>query len=191
MSVSPWSYDTFSSSSGRRNRSRPLPQPETTAYLILDVSGVTFAMLRASVSEVLPLPHLHPPTLPGTLLAGFLNLGGGTVPVIDLRRLLALPASLEREGNPYRHLLLAADRRTALLVDRVSDLTSIDPASLRALAADASLNGCVTGEIAQGESVIQVLDMERLLNAEEHRRVQALADAAAVRLSDLARLEGV
>lgn len=178
-----------SPSPGTRHRSRPLFQPETTAYLILDVAGVAFAMRRASVSEVLPLPNLHPPTLPDTWLAGFLNLGGITVPVIDLARLLALPASPSRTGDPYRHLILTADRGTAFLVDRASDLVAIDPESVRPLAQDASLNGCVVAEIAQGERLVHVLAMDRLLSAEESRRVAALTDATSRRLSDLARLE--
>lgn len=166
-----------------------MPQSEMTAYLILDVAGTGFAMRRSSVSEVLPLPRLHPPTLMGTWLAGFLDLGGTTVPVIDLGRLLRLPPMPGRLGDPYRHLLLSADRGTAILVDRARDLVLVAPEAVRARAAETSLNGCVVGEIVQGEQLTQILGMDRLLDAEERRRVQALTEAAAARLSDLARLE--
>lgn len=159
-----------------------------TAYLLLDVAGVAFALARSAVSEVLPLPNLHPPALAGTLVAGFLNLGGAPVPVVDLARLLDLRDASASGGDPYRHILLAADRGTAFLVDRVLDLVSVMATAIRPLDAGASLNGCVVAEIAQGERLVHVLAMDRLLTAEERRRVDVLARVTGERLSALDRL---
>lgn len=146
-------------------------------------------MARASVSEVLPLPLLYPPTVPGTWLAGFFDLGGTTVPVIDLGRLLGLAEAPDRGGDPYRHLLLSPDRGIALLVERARDLKLIPPRSERSRQPGPSLGGCVTGEIVVEEHRFEILDLDRILGAEERHRLDLLARAAARRLADLALLE--
>ena len=53
------------------------------------------------------------------------------------------------------------------------------------MAAQASLNGCVSAEIARGDRLIHALDPERLLGAEERARVGALTRAAKARLAAL------
>jgi chemotaxis signal transduction protein len=120
-----------------------VPLSETTAYLLLDVAGTPCALARSALSEVLPLPRLHQPPAGGGLLAGFLNLGGVPVPVVDLARLLGLRGPAEPTGgDPYRHLVLSADRAMAFLVDRADDLMRVADASVRPVPEDRTLNGC-------------------------------------------------
>ncbi|KQP40966.1 chemotaxis protein CheW [Methylobacterium sp. Leaf104] len=160
---------------------------ETSAFLLLDVAGVPCALARTSVSEVLPLPDLHLPPAGGGPLAGFLNLGGTPVPVVDLARLLGLRTDAARGAaeDAYRHILLDAPRGTGFLVDRVEDLITVEDAALRPIVAECTLNGCVVAEIARADGLVHVLGMSRLLTAEEQARLSALADAAAERLSAL------
>ena len=54
------------------------------ATLLLNIAGTTCALPRAEIREILPLPRLHAPPAAGGPLAGFLNLAGEPVPVIDL-----------------------------------------------------------------------------------------------------------
>jgi len=158
--------------------------PATTAFLILDVAGVPCALARAAVSEVLPLPDLHSPPMAGGPLAGFLDLGGAPVAVIDLARLLGLPM---RDGaqadDPYRHLVLAAGEAIAFLVDRVDDLVVVADAEIRPVAEARTLNGCVTAEIGLRDRMVHLLDPARLLAAEERQRLDDLTRAAAERLA--------
>ncbi|TXM91155.1 chemotaxis protein CheW [Methylobacterium sp. WL116] len=72
-----------------------MAQPETASlsYLLLDVAGTPCALPRSAAGEVLPLPVLFRPPACGGWLAGFLNLGGEPVPVVDLARLLGLRGS--------------------------------------------------------------------------------------------------
>lgn len=160
-----------------------MPEPATTAYLLLDVAGTTCAIARAECREILPLPHLHaPPTAEG-FLAGFMNLSGEPVPVVDLAQLLGLRTAAE--PDPYRHLLLSADGRLALLVDRVSDLVTVPRDALRPVEDARTFNGCVGAELALGDRLIHVLSLSRLLAAEECARVAALTARAAERLASL------
>ena len=157
----------------------------SAAYLLLDVAGVACALPRAAVSEILPLPNLfRPPTL-GPLLAGFLNLGGVPVPVVDLARLFGLRADA-REPGPYDHLVLAADRATAFLVDRVSDLVTVEPEAVRPMSGRQTLNGCVEAEITLGDRLVHALAPGRILTLEEQERLAALTRAAQDRLAALA-----
>ncbi len=74
---------------------------------------------RSAVREILPLPRLwRPPGAPGAL-AGFLNLAGHAVPVVDLAILFGLGQPVTGRQALYRHLvLLQGDHPLALLVDR-------------------------------------------------------------------------
>lgn len=154
-----------------------------TAYLLLDVAGTPCALPRDAVREVLPLPHLHAPPASGGPLAGFLNLGGAPVPVLDLAALLGLRAAAS--PDPYRHLVLAADGRLALIVDRVLDLVQAGTDAVRPVADALSLNGCVAAELALGDSLVHALAIERILTVEERDRLAALARRAAERLAAL------
>lgn len=164
-----------------------MAHPDTASpdtYLILDVAGTPCALPRAAVREVLPLPELFRPPAAGAWLAGFLNLAGAPVPVIDLARLLGLRAE-DREPGAYAHLVLAPDAASALLVDRVTDLVAVEADAVRPVPDDHSLNGCVAAEIRRGDRLVHALDPARLLTAEERARIADLTRAAAARLAAL------
>ena len=123
--------------------------------VLFDVGGITCALRRGSIRELLPLPRLwHPPGAPRPL-AGFFNLGGLAVPVIALTMLFGLEA---KEGNretlAYRHLILvegpAGKAPFAFLVDRVLDLIRLDENRLSPVHEGGTLNGCVESEIDLG-----------------------------------------
>lgn len=164
--------------------------PSTVTYLLLDVAGLPCALPRAQIREILPLPHLHAAPAAGGTLAGFLNLGGTPVPVLDLARLLGLRADPgprgEEEPDPYRHLVLAGDGALALMVDRVLDLVAVAPDAVRPLAPGRTFNGCVAAEITLADRLIHALDLARILTAEERARIDALARQAGERLAALA-----
>lgn len=160
-----------------------MAEPATTAYLLLDVAGTACALPVGAVREILPLPQLHAPPASGGPLAGFLNLSGTPVPVLDLARLLGLREAAE--PDPYRHVVLAADGASALLVDRAADLVAVPRQAVRAVEDGRTLNGCVEAELAMGDRLVHALALPRLLSAEERARVEALTARAAERLAAL------
>lgn len=176
---------------GRSTTVTPLiPRPSldqilsgTTAFLLLDVAGVPCALARTSVREVLPLPDLHAPPAAGGPLVGFLNLGGVPVPVVDLARLLGLPAREGAETEDDRHIVLDAEATTAFLVDRAEDLVVVPDAAIRPVSEARTLNGCVAAEIVRGDGLVHVLDRARLLTVEERQRLDGFTRAAAERLA--------
>ncbi|GJE62241.1 chemotaxis protein CheW [Methylobacterium trifolii] len=163
-------------------------QPDARAYLLLDVAGTACALPRDAAAEILPLPDLFRPPSAGGWLAGFLNLGGAPVPVVDLARLLGLRGgddAGDHEPGPYAHIVLGPDGASALLVDRVTDLVAVPADAIRPVAAGESLNGCIAAEIVRGDALVHALDPARILTAGERMRVEALTRAAAARLAAL------
>jgi purine-binding chemotaxis protein CheW len=155
-----------------------------SAYLLLDVAGTACALPRGAVAEVLPLPDLHNPPTASGWLAGFLNLGGVPVPVIDLAALLGLRPVAAAPGL-YAHLVLMQAEAVAYLVDRASDLVTVPEAAIRPTGEADTLNGCVAAELVLGERLVHALAPERLLTAQERIRIEALARVAAERLAAL------
>ncbi|HEY8611019.1 MAG TPA: chemotaxis protein CheW [Roseomonas sp.] len=170
----------------------PPPAPEAADALpvagplvVFATGGMACALPREAVRTLLPLPRLDaPPGLPPPL-AGFLNLGGNAVPVVELARLLGLPPG---EPHPYRHLILLEHSAggtagpVALLVDRVADVL---PAGLPLRPADegVSLGGMVTGAVELDGRSAHRLDPDRLLLAQEAAILDALARQAQERLA--------
>jgi len=161
------------------------PVPAAGPLVLFAMSGMACALPREAVRALLPVPHLDsPPGLP-PLLAGFLNLGGKAVPVVELALLLGAPPG---KPHPYRHLILL-DRPSAgegealaLLVDRVMDVA---PGGLpiRPVEADRSLGGVVAGEVAAAGGSVHLLDSARLLMAQEAAILDALSSQAQRRLA--------
>ncbi|MBN8218654.1 MAG: purine-binding chemotaxis protein CheW [Spirochaetes bacterium] len=71
---------------------RTVDSAESTPYLSFKLDGEVFALPIARVREVLEWPRLTrlPKTPP--FMVGVINLRGGVVPVVDLRRKFDLPA---------------------------------------------------------------------------------------------------
>ncbi|KMO37951.1 chemotaxis protein CheW [Methylobacterium variabile] len=158
-----------------------------TAYLLVDVAGTACALPQRSVREILPLPRLwRPPGAPAAL-AGFLNLAGTALPVLDLAVLFGLGRPATARQALYRHLvLLQGEPPLALLVDRVADLVRVEPGQVRAVADAATLNGCVAAEIRLAERLVHGLAVDRILLAEEQARLAAQTRDAQARLAEWA-----
>ncbi|MBY0294588.1 MAG: chemotaxis protein CheW [Methylobacterium sp.] len=163
-----------------------------TAYLVVDVAGTACAVPGAAVDEILPLPRLWRPPGGPAALAGFFNLGGEAVPVLDLAVLFGLARPADEGGSMprrmvYRHLLvMAGPMPLALLVDRAADLVHVPPEAMTPVTDGATLNGCVAHEIRLGERLLHGLSPERVLLAEERARLDAQTRAAQARLAEWA-----
>jgi purine-binding chemotaxis protein CheW len=159
--------------------------------IIFDVCSTACALHRSAVREFLPLPRLwRPPALPRPV-AGFFNLGGDAVPVLRLDVLFGLQKG---EGNPdtdlYRHLILIGANGSAgpsaLLVDRVLDVATVNAAQVSGVTQGETLNGCVEAEVTWGDRLVHLLSAERILLAEEKQALAELGRHAQSRLNEWA-----
>jgi len=156
--------------------------------ILFDVCGTACALDRTAAREFLPLPHLwRPPVLPRPV-AGFFNLGGHAVPVLHLGVLFGLqPVDDGQEADLYRHLILidrlGASGETALLVDRVLDVASVDTSRFSPVREEGSLNGCVEAEVTWDGRLVHLLSVDRILLAEEQQVLAELGRQAQNRLA--------
>jgi purine-binding chemotaxis protein CheW len=157
---------------------------DEVAALVIEAGGRRCAIACAQLREVLPEPLLDPVPAAAPMLAGLMTLAGHPVPVIDLGMLFGAPDPGPVSAQPYRHLLLtgADDALLAWRVARVHDMRRLDRRRMRPVAAEASINGCVTAEVPTEDGVLRWLDLDRLLLAEERQRLEALRSETAARL---------
>ncbi|QRM29281.1 chemotaxis protein CheW [Microvirga sp. VF16] len=159
--------------------------------IVFDVCGTACALHRSAAREFLPLPRLwHPPALPRPV-AGFFNLSGHAVPVLRLDVLFGLQrVEDDAEADLYRHLILidrfSASGLSALLVDRVLDVASVDTSQLSSVSAAGTLNGCVEAEVTWDGRLVHLLSAERILLAEEQQTLAELGRQAQDRLREWA-----
>jgi purine-binding chemotaxis protein CheW len=157
----------------------------TLAVLLFDLGEDRYAIDSGMVGALLPLPRLYrPPSLP-RVLAGYADLGGRAVPVLATGVILGRSSA---ETDIYAHLIVIEGARAggdfALLVDRAETLARIERRSITPVAERDSLNGCVTGEIEIDGCLVHILDVERVLLAEEGAALEELDREAASRLAD-------
>ncbi|MCC2650227.1 MAG: hypothetical protein K0Q60_382 [Microvirga sp.] len=159
--------------------------------IIFDVCGTACALHRSAVREFLPLPRLwRPPALPRPV-AGFFNLAGDAVPVLRLDVLFGLQKGQDDpEADLYRHLILLGNGGTAglsaLLVDRVLDVATVNTTQLSDVRQTETLNGCVEAEVTWGNRLVHLLSADRILLAEEQQALTELGRQAQNRLDEWA-----
>lgn len=158
---------------------------QSNVFAVFQIADKTCALRTDEISELLPLPALARPPATPPILAGFLDLGGRAVPVIDL----AILFGGKRHEPPqiYAHLILLKSRNglaeTALLVERVSDVTSSMQVP-KDIADDKTLNGTFTGTIDVAGSPAYIIAPDRLLMEAERQQLENLTAAAQARLGE-------
>ncbi|WP_162806626.1 chemotaxis protein CheW [Sphingosinicella terrae] len=151
-------------------------------FLLCEIGDDRVAIEAADVREILPvLPLWRPPTLPRPL-AGFIRVRGEVLPVLapailfgtaDAGPLDVFAHIVRTHGEPHASL--------CLLVDRVEDLVSPDPAAVRPIDAGASQNGAFVAELDLDGGMAHLLALDRLLDESERARIAALTEDAARR----------
>ena len=156
--------------------------------VVFTLADRTFALPGDRVRECLPLPLLWRREGVPVHVAGFFELSGVVLPVLDLGLLFGLRAVVPdlmpgsegalpgyEAGGLYRHLLRLD--RLALLVDRVTMLADRAPGAPDARPDDWQ-NACVMGWIEVAGDPVALLDADRILLADEAGRLQRLAEDA-------------
>lgn len=153
--------------------------------VIFRIGSDVCALERGLVRQIAPMPALSRPPLIPPALAGFLNLGGEALPVLRADRLFGAEQAVE---GIYSHVLILRieGQSFGLLVDRVTDVRNVDLSTLRQVDADASLNGCVRGDVTLDDEPVHVLSGDRLLLAAEKTQIEQLRVVAQARLDEWA-----
>jgi purine-binding chemotaxis protein CheW len=136
-------------------------------YVTFDMAGERYAFPMSRVQEIIRMPAVVKVPLGPPALEGLANLRGRVLPVVSLRRCCEMEVAEHDETT--RVIVVDGGVPLGFVVDRVSSVISIDPASMEP--AD-SVQSTVDSDVligvikADDGGMTTVLDVDRLIGAE-------------------------
>jgi purine-binding chemotaxis protein CheW len=181
-SVAKASYETSMRASF--SDANPKQEPPGLILVVFEIAGQFCAIPVDKVQEIVPMAELA--RVPGqpSLLEGFLNLRGTTVPVVRIDRLYCLPALTPELHTPLI-VLRGESHPTALLVNRVLGIVSVPADALLPIGERNSFNDCAVAQAADESGPIHVLDCKRLLLEKERQSIAEFRTRAQRYLDEL------
>ncbi len=146
---------------------RPAPPPRVQV-VAFRVGGERCAADVFAVERVLPYAAPRPLANAPDCFEGVVVHDGGIVPVLDLRTRLGIPLSSARSVTRMI-VFLAGGGRVAAAVDTVDAVETVDVSAIDDPPQDLRVGArqFVRGIIRRGGSAVTLLDVPRLLDAEE------------------------
>ncbi len=133
-------------------------------YVVFQLMGQSYGAAITVVREVTYLTQFT--RLPNTpaYVEGVIDLRGEILPVVDLRKRLGLPLR-ETDTGTRLMILNLGQRSAALVVDGVEHVATLNDDAITPPSAHITLPGqdYVTGVARQGENLIVMLDLARLM----------------------------
>lgn len=134
-----------------------------------------FGVQIAAVKEIVRVPQITPVPDTPDFVEGVINLRGRVVPVIDMRKRIGAPHVERKKEN--RVLILELDGKiVGITVDSVSEIIKLPEDAIEPPPEIVSYLGgeYVTGVGKLKERLIVLIDLTRLLSAEEMRKVEVV-----------------
>jgi purine-binding chemotaxis protein CheW len=149
-----------------------------TSLLRVHLGGAVIGLPATAVREIVRAVAITP--VPGAppIIEGAVNLRGQLVPVVDVRRRLALPAKA-LDPDEFLVVMQHGTRTLALRVDDVDDLVEIDADAVEASAELSPALRGLAGLSARADGVLVIYDPAAFVS-------QAEADAVDVLMTTLA-----
>lgn len=150
----------------------------TVQQLTFSLAGEEYGVDILAVREIRGWSRVTRIPQASAYMLGVLNLRGAIVPVLDLR----LRFGLEREDygdNTVMIVVAVAERLFGIVVDAVSDVVDIDPATVKpvpdmgAIVDTRYLKGLTT----HAERMVMLLDVEKLMRPEDVETLDAALPA--------------
>ncbi|MBI5875338.1 MAG: purine-binding chemotaxis protein CheW [Deltaproteobacteria bacterium] len=134
-----------------------------------------FGVNIGAVKEIIRVPDITPVPDTPEFVEGVVNLRGRIVPVIDMRRRVGIQSAERNRGNRILVLELAG-KMVGLIVDSASDIIKISEDAIEPPPDIVSSVGAeyVTGVGKLMNGLVVLLDLARLLSAEEMRKVEGI-----------------
>lgn len=128
-----------------------------------------------SVQEIVRVPDVTEVPDAPAFLEGVINLRGKVIPVVDLRKRLRLPG---KEKTKSTRVLVTENEtstrgQVGLLVDSVSEVRKVRPEAVEEPPEMVSAVGVeyITGVAKVDERLIILLDLKRILNVEDMKKI--------------------
>jgi purine-binding chemotaxis protein CheW len=140
------------------------------------VGGSFYGIVIDSVREIVRYVQVTPVADVSEVVAGAIDVRGEIVPVIDARRRFGKPATPPRRGTAI--VLVALESRSVgLVVDDVMDVIGVTRADLKTPDGLLARAEAVLALATLHENVVQIVDLERVLDAAEWQRLDRAIDS--------------
>ncbi len=139
-------------------------------FVTFDVEDERFAVPMESVLEIIRVPDTVSVPLTSRALVGLANLRGAVLPVLEARRLMGLPDLEHTDAS--RTLVVDCGVPVGIVVDRVDRVVRIESHRIeagdevRATVRADLISGVVRGGSDNDESLLQLLDVNRVVGTE-------------------------
>lgn len=146
--------------------------------VVFSVAGQYFGLDISPVSEIIRLDKIT--TVPRTpvYVEGVINIRGKVIPVINLHVLFNARKG-ERNDNNRIVVVETGGQNFGLVVDAVHEVKKIAPDQLKPVPAAISLNqNYLEGIILDGDNLIVLLDLARLLSEHDLHILKAMEESA-------------
>lgn len=168
-----------------------MPTPEESRQagfrmvVIFALGSEMFAVEAAAVQEITLMARLSVPGRLPSVLAGFLNLAGRPVPIVQLHRLLGLP-----QPGPalYAQIVIlkeGPDGSVGWMVDRVAHVGRIPEAKIMPVPEKESFRDCAMGVFTFSNTPVCLLAPDRVLLEKEERCVAEFREMEQERLREM------
>lgn len=136
------------------------------------IDGNRYALRLAQVERILPFAAVSPLPKAPAIALGVINLNGGVVPVLDIRRRLGFPA---RGYGVRAHLIAArtARRIVALPVDEALGVMEVAGGAVISPEAVLPGTGHVAGIVALPDGLLFIHDLDAFLSLDEEAQLGA------------------
>jgi len=143
--------------------------------VIFDLGGEQFGVEISAVESIVQmLPITHVPQAP-PFVRGVTNLRGKILPVLDLNQRFNVRtiAEIKEQRIVVVH---SGETEAGIIVNGVSEVETINPTQVEAAPAltRTAASGFVQGIVKLGERIIILLDLSKVLSAEEQTQVAEL-----------------
>lgn len=147
--------------SWEKNKQRSSIQEKTSCYVLFRIARQNYALPLTQVIRVLRMVAVTTvPDMPDWL-SGMINVAGQTLAVLDLRRLLGQPGK-EPEIQDRLLIIQSSQVTAAVSVDEVLSIQNVSDAQIELPQQALSTSRLLSAIIRQDESLIMVLDAQRL-----------------------------
>ena len=151
---------------------------ETRQYVVFSIADEEYCIEILRVQEIIRRTTITWLPRRPEFVKGVINLRGEIIPIVDLRIKFGLPA---QEYTKFTRILIAQieGKLCGMVVDNVAEVITVSKAQIEKAPVSVSRNTSseyISGIAKSGERVMILLDITRILGADE---IHALAETAA------------
>jgi purine-binding chemotaxis protein CheW len=144
--------------------------------VVFTLNDQRYAVSLAVTERIVRMVHITPMPHTPEIVLGVINVQGGIIPVIDIRKRFRLPA---RELQLSDQILIArtSKRRVALVVDAVSEVVTLSAQEVVMGETILARLDYVAGVVKRPDGLVLIHDLDRFLSLEEAQALHGAIDS--------------